>query len=396
MSATAVITTAAATAQTIAAAGRVTKQAIGTVSELMNEIENLKDKGVTSLSQYAKRTLITSRVYVEDQLATEDVTPKLLKLLNSIYSGFVMCAVGLNNLCADGRTIRQMTAAIATENYSKFLDLMKNFGDEVVATEDNKNNPEKKDDNKENKDGNEKNQKNGENNSTALPKEAELKADSQRLFTGHLLEMRVPAGNNQYVPLYFYVQLIPTVCPQPVMAKFLEAHTSPTLTLRWAMWKAGEISFWKDLVFEADRVSKRKKALKADKDGILREIEDHRAKMLKQKLANYKTKEAQARQRNLCNSIVVCTKRTIDTVCRDIGINLKSFSQRQTLMEDMFAIMLVVVDTNYGTIDLYMNGIDARGEYTSKMIEATSKNGGDAIGMKELLAVMSAGGMPKF
>lgn len=390
MSAAAVITTAAATAQTVAAAGKVTKQAIGTVSELMNEIENLKDKGVTSLSQYAKRTLITSRVYVEDQLATEDVTPKLLKLLNSIYSGFVMCAVGLNNLCADGRTIRQMTAAIATENYSKFLDLMKNFGDEVISTEDNKGNPEKKDDN------NEENQKNGGNNSTALPKEAELKAESQRLFTGHLLEMRVPAGNNQFVPLYFYVQLIPTVCPQPVMAKFLESHVSPTLALRWAMWKAGEISFWKDLVFEADRVAKRKKALKADKDGILREIEDHRAKMLKQKLANYKTKDAQARQRNLCNSIVVCTKRTIDTVCRDIGVNLKSFSQRQTLMEDMFAIMLAVVDTNYGTVDLYMNGIDARGEYTSKMIEATSKNGGDAIGMKELLAVMSAGGMPKF
>lgn len=387
MSAAAVITTAAATAQTIAAAGKVTKQAIGTVSELMNEIENLKDKGVTSLSQYAKRTLITSRVYVEDQLATEDVTPKLLKLLNSIYSGFVMCAVGLNNLCADGRTIRQMTAAIATENYSKFLDLMKNFGYEVVATEDNKDNPEKKDDNKENSE---------KNQSPALPKESELKSESQRLFTGHLLEMRVPAGNNQFVPLYFYVQLIPTVCPQPVMAKFLEAHVSPTLSLRWAMWKAGEISFWKDLVFEADRVSKRKKALKADKDGILREIEDHRAKMLKQKLANYKTKDAQARQRNLCNSIVVCTKRTIDTVCRDIGVNLKSFSQRQTLMEDMFAIMLAVVDTNYGTVDLYLNGIDARGEYTSKMIESVSKNGGDAIGMKELLAVMSAGGMPKF
>ena len=110
-------------------------------------------------------------------------------------------------------------------------------------------------------------------------------------------------------------------------------------------------------------------------------------------MANYKNKDAEARRRNICNSIVIVTKRTIDGVCRDNGINLKSFSQRQELMQDTFAVMLAVVDTNYGTIDLYMNGIEGRGEYTAKMIDAASKKK-DAFDVKELLTLISAGSMP--
>lgn len=384
MSATAVITTAATVAGAIGNAAAKTNQAIGTMSELMDHIRDLKDRGVVSLSQYAKRTLLTSRVYVEDQLASEDITPKLLKVLNSIYTGLIMCSMGLNYLCKDGRTIRSMTNAIATESNNNFLDMLKGFGDAEPSTEANA--PKKVD-----------GEGSGDNNQNIpLPKEKELKSDSEKLFVGRLLEMLIPGGpDGKAIPLYFYVQLLPIVTPSPVMYKFLEAHTSPTLAMRWAMWKAGEIKFWKDFVFEADRVAKRKKALQVDKDGILREIEDHRAKMLKQKMANYKVKDAQARARNLCNSIVVCTKRTIDSVCKDIGVNLKSFSQRQSMMEDMFALALAVVDTNYGTVDLYLNGIEARGEYTAKMIDSTSKNGGE-LNMKEVLALISAGSMPRF
>ena len=63
-------------------------------------------------------------------------------------------------------------------------------------------------------------------------------------------------------------------------------------------------------------------------------------------------------------------------------------------MQDIFAVMLCVVDTNYGTVDLYMNGIEGRGEYNTKMIEAATKNK-DAFDVKELLTLISAGSMPQ-
>ena len=372
--------TVSAAATTTVAVGSKIKETLGTISELMDRIHDCRDMNVTSLTAFAKRTLITSRVYVEEQLSTEDVTYKLLKVLNSIYSGFIMCAVGLTNLVVGGRTVREMLNPIATENFIKFNDLIASgFGDpEKKAT------PALEDNNQQ------------QDNIGALRvDEKKLESASDKLFTGRLLSMNVPTPDGKAFPLYFYVQLLPKVIPEVVMSEFLRANMSPTRSFRWAQWRAGEISFWKDFVFEADRVAKRQKALKADKDGILREVEDHRARMLKKKMANFKTKEAYARQRNLCNSIIICTKRTMDNCCQEIGVNLKNVAQRNEFMDDLFAVMLAVVDTNYGTIDLYMNGIEGRGEYTSKAIDAATKNGKE-LDMKEIMTLISAGSAPRF
>lgn len=369
-----------ATATTAAVAvGSKLKETLGTISELMERIHDCRDMNVTSLTAFAKRTLITSRVYVEEQLSNEEITYKLLKVLNSIYSGFVMCAMGLNNLVMGGRTIRDMLNPIATENFVKFNDLIASgFGD--PSLEDNS-------------------QQSSEDDKQKDPKlsinEKKLETTSDKLFTGRLLSMDIPTPDGKTFPLYFYVQLLPKVIPEIVMSEFLRANMSPSRAFRWAQWKAGEISFWKDFVMEADRVTKRQKAIRADKDGILREVEDHRARMLKKKMANFKTKEAYARQRNLCNSIIVCTKRTMDNCCQEIGVNLKNVTQRNELMDDLFAVMLVVVDTNYGTVDLYMNGIEGRGEYTSKAIDSATKSGKE-LDMKEIMTLISAGSAPRF
>ena len=123
-------------------------------------------------------------------------------------------------------------------------------------------------------------------------------------------------------------------------------------------------------------------------------MEDKRSAALKKKVAQMKDKAT--RRRNLCNSIIICTKRSLDNVCKDLGINMKSYAQRDELMNDLMAIMLCVVDPNYGTVDLYMNGIEARGEYNAKMIDAASKSGKDQLDVKEMLTLISAGSMPKF
>lgn len=368
------------------------KKVIGTISELNATINDLKDASVSSLSAYTKRTLISSRVYVEDQLANEDITPKIMKLLYQMYSSFILSAIGLTNLIASGKTIRTMMSAISTENFQSFTDIIKaQFGDAFIgaSVENNAQTNAPTDPNL---------AKDPKVDYSAQAKEMEAKG--AHLFCGNLLEVSIPTDDRtQTVKLYFYVQLLPTVTPSAVMYEFLYAHSSPSLKLRWAMWKAGEISFWKDFVFECDRVEKRKKALKVDKDGILREMEDHRnanfRKKTKQLTDLQKVKQREFRH-NLANSMVICTKRTIDNVCKDLGINMKNFTQRQALMNDAMAVMMVVVDTNYGTVDLYMNGIEARGEYTSKMIDAVTKGKSDPLDMKELLTLISAGSMPRF
>lgn len=378
MASAASVATTVATAKAVYEGG---KKAIGTISELCGVIDSLKDMSSASLTNYVKRTLISGRVYVEDQLGSEEITPKIMKMLYSMYSGFILCAVGLSNLVGASKTVRPMLTAISTENFHSFIDTVKEkFGDAFAGAslEDN----------------------NQDNRAVSVAAaEKKMKTESAALFTGNLLEVSVPTENGGSAKLYFYVQLLPQVIPGPVMYQFLYAHASPSLSLRWAMWKAGEISFWKDFVFEVDRAEKRKKALKVDRDGILREMEDHRNANFRKKLDQLKDKQKMKNReyrQNLANSMVICTKRTIDEICKDLGINMRNFSQRQAMMNDSMIIMLCVVDTNYGTVDLYMNGIEGRGEYTAKMVEAATKGDKEAFDVKELLALMNAGSMPRF
>ncbi len=376
-----------ATAATVYGASKTavdaTKAAVGSISDLMTVLDTLKDRNISALSAYTKRTLITSRVYVEDQLAQEDITPKLLKMLNSMYTGFVFCALGMNNMIASGKTVREMTNPVATEAFVSFLDKIKNdFGDlpVTVATEANAPKTDPKD------------KKN--DSPLQMLNEKEMKEAAVALFTGRLLEIKIPDGTGAAVPIYFYVQLLPNIIPSVLMEQFVTVNTDPSKSLRLAMWKAGEISFWKDFIMESDRVAKRAKALKADKEGILREMEDHRQSSFMKKLKGLFQKGNGGRH-NDANTIIICTQRTMDKACRDIGINIKNYTQRQNMMNNTMSVMICVVDTDYGTVNLYMNGIEGRGEYSAKMIDSCAKTK-DGFDVKDILTLISAGSMPRF
>ena len=116
------------------------KETIDTVSNLMEVVEEAKDRGISSLSEYTKQTLITSRVYIEDVISGEPTVMNILKLCNQIYAGMVFCVLGLNNVISGGRTVRQMLGAVATEDiYKSASELVKGFGDAEPSNEANDN-----------------------------------------------------------------------------------------------------------------------------------------------------------------------------------------------------------------------------------------------------------------
>ena len=217
---------------------------VGTIGELKSWIENIKDRSINSLTEYTKKTHITSRVYIEDSISREEGIKPIITMCNYIYGGLVISAIGMSQMVAGGKTVREMVDMVATEDYHEFVDLIKSqFGEnnvKVVASMEG---------NDDKKTGN------------ATAKEMELK---KSLFSGRLLEVKLDAGSGKTVNIYFFVQLIPYVTSGTVLKQFVSNNFSPSMASRWAKFKAGEISFWKDFIFEADRVAEKKKALKAD------------------------------------------------------------------------------------------------------------------------------------
>ena len=369
---------------TAAAGAKAAADGVQTLSELWSQ---LLDRQTNSLTAFTKKTLISSRVYIEDGIAAEPIIPNLMKLANRMYAGMVFAALGLSQAISGGKTVRDMLSPVATENFMKISDLIaQNFGDLVPGNEalENKDEDDKKTPKEKSDDA---------KRACAEINEKNIKVDAADLFCGKLLEITLGRGDNA-VKVPFFVQLFPYILPKIVLEEFMSNHIDPPKALRKAAWKAGEISFWKDFVFECDRVQKRKKALIADKAGILREIEDIRAGQFGKSLRNFLVAKGSV-NRNAASSIVIIRKATLDKLCRDFGINMKNMADRQRIFSNIFGMMIFAYDPDYNTIDLYMNGINARGEYTAAMVQSATKKD-DALDLKTLLTIMAAGGAPKF
>lgn len=356
-------------------------ETLGTVQELWNAIKDCKDRSITSLSEYTKKTMIMSRAYIEDSLTREDGTLPIMKFVNQMLSGFVLTAMGMQNLASGGRTVREMASMISTEDFHSFVDLIKEkFGDQnvkVSAALESK---------KEDKDP--------EGTASA----GKVKSEPQQvdtLFTGRLVEVKIADGKGHDIPLYFYVQIAPFSTPTSVMEQFLSTNFKPDTASRWAKFKAGEIKFWRDFVFEADLVKKRKKALKADKDGILREIEDRKQNQVLKAFNNWNPFGSV--RHNVASSIIVVSRRTIDKLLKDDGLDYRRYDVRQKIMNSTMSMMLVVYDPNYNTVDLYLNGISSGGNYSLDQIkDSVGKGNKDAIDLKTLMTILSSGQTPRF
>lgn len=362
--------------------GKAKNDAIQGIGQLMAILNEYKDRKINSLTQFNAKYLISSRVYIEEEIASDPLVPSLLKLANQIFAGQVVTAIGLNNICCGGKTAREMLSPVSAEAFVDIVATLKEqYGKDqvqVTALEAN-GDPELKEEVK-------------KLNSVGSKSDVE-KVDATHLFCGRLMELKV-GSKEDAATIYFYVQLFPYILPKIVLEAFISNNIDIPKEIRKAQMKAGEISFWKDYVFEIDRVAKRKKALMMDKDGILREVEQNRQTSLFRSLVSFFQK-AESRNRNTASTITIIRKSTLDKLCRDYGLNMKNFADRQNIFTNTFGMMMFVYDPDYNTIDLYMNGIQARGEYNVAMVQSAAKKD-DAMDIKQLLTIMAAGNAPKF
>lgn len=353
---------------------------IGSVLQLMEYIRDAKDRSIDSLSEYTKKTMVMSRAYIETSLTDEDGITPIMKFVNKMLFGFVTCAVGLNQTISGGRTVRDMTSVISTEDFHNFVETIRDkFGDQnvtirdVAGLEDN-------------------NQKETDEEVQKVGGFKEMKINED-LFSGRLVECTIAIGNNDSkVTFYFYVQVIPYNLPSKVMEQFIGMNFPPSFANRWAAFRAGEISFWKDLVFEADLVQKRQKALKADREGILREVEDHKQKQISKSIVAMSP--VANKNHNSASSILIVSRRTIERVMKDMGLDYRRYDVREKIMNSTMSLLLVVFDPNYNTVDIFVKGIQHAGNYSIEKIKASvGKESKDD--MKTLMQMLAAGSMPR-
>lgn len=372
------------------------------------------EKKMPSLTAYGHQANVMGRVYIEENIAQDDIAIPLMSILNQMYCCWIITALGIDSMCADGRTVRERLQLVSGESFTDQLlnDITANFGSAKPKVRP-----------------------------SCEAKVIEMDLESQRLVCGRLIELDFlmqtvttdtttinehskteeyegPLNDRSSITattskldktgtnvkeskikgslskVYMYVQLVPYILKTEVAEQFMGLNFTPTLAQRVQQLKAGEIGFIKDFIFAKDLIKKQSTALKKDNTGIVNEMLIRQRNSLFRYVAGLTNFLPE--RHNLANAIMILDKQTFDRTCRDAHIDFDNYISRNKFFLKTFSMVMCVVDPMYGTMKMYFAGIPTVGTYSYTMINKIGSKGKDSFDLKEVMTAFSQGQAPRF
>ena len=367
----------------------------------------------TSLTEFAKQSMINSRVYIEKNLATDEILTPLMQNIMSLYCGLVFTAVNLNQNICGSKTVRDISSTVSSaeafdarqksNTFDSAMSLMKDYF--VGSNKDNLlNRPYASMKRNDANDANRTqiisdNRQDNRNYSTST--KIDLKTNSVidpepksvSLPSGRILNIPMLTDGKSTFNLQLLIQLFPFFIETDVAQEFINLNFTPSFWRRFTQFQAGEISFFKDFIFSCDLREKRMKALIKDKTGGLADMINKQKNAVASHWMNFLRKPG-TEKINIASTILILNKNSVDKALNKNGIDLKSSSNRKKFFENSYCMMLVVVDQMYNEVDIYYNGIEAVSTFKYEQIKRESKK--DSTDLVSIMKSYAQGLAPKF
>lgn len=377
---------------------------------LINAIQSANSP--TSLTEFAKQSMINSRVYIEKNLATDEILTPLMQNIMSLYCGLVFTAVNLNQNICGSKTVRDISSTVSSaeafdarqksNTFDSAMSLMKDYF--VGSNKDNLlNRPyasmKRNSDNDANRTQiiSDNRQIDNRNYSTKIDLKTNSVIDpepkSVSLPSGRILNIPMLTDGKSSFNLQLLIQLFPFFIETDVAQEFINLNFTPSFWRRFTQFQAGEISFFKDFIFSCDLREKRMKALIKDKTGGLADMINKQKNAVASHWMNFIRKPG-TEKINIASTILILNKNSVDKALNKNGIDLKSSSNRKKFFENSYCMMLVVVDQMYNEVDIYYNGIEAVSTFKYEQIKRESKK--DSTDLVSIMKSYAQGLAPKF
>lgn len=377
---------------------------------ILDAIQTFEDATSTSLFQYTKRAVIMSRVFIEKNLAGEEIlTPLMLNIMN-IYTGLIMTALNMNQYVYGSKKVRDAMSVVATESLSEApADLQSKFNDYFLGSQAKLMLSDRSkhelhagmegisDINLTHSDGT---PFGGNEYPTSIGS-----VKDAGIVPNDIKETTLPSGrviavdfgsnkgaNGGTFKVNMYLQLLPTFIPTDVAHQFIEMNFTPSVRQRWMQVSAGEISFFKDFLLGQDRRKKRFKALRDDKTGALKEMIERQENNLSSSWL--KLAQVTPERQNIANTILIFEKNSFDRACNNAGLKFKDFNSRQKFFNKTFSMIVATVDPMYNRIDMYYHGLNAMSTFTFDQMKKNSKT--EAVDLMAMMKTFANGMAPKF
>lgn len=356
------------------------------LNHVLNTIHNLEDGASLSLTQYVKRSIVSSRVFIDNTLASEEILKDLMSTIMNLYAGFILTAFSMNQYCTCTKQVRDMMTIVATENFNlnpKFVkEAFRNYfaglediGDIIEDTV---------------KGRYETLTTNQRNTGTDTNISAKHVAE-QTLPSGRIINVKMNVNGKEF-SFDMFLQLAQTFVPPDVARQFVKLNFNPSFSQRWLQCKAGEISFISDLIMCQDLRKQRMTALKHDKNGVLTDMVERQQNNLEN--AWLKLSQIEPQRQNIANTILVFEKNNFDKACSEAGLKFSNYDSRQKFFTKTFSFIIAVVDPMYNKINVYFNGLPAVSTFTFDQIK--KKAGANTTDILAMMKAFSANVAPKF
>lgn len=404
--------TIAATASAAVTGG---KELSNVLSELHQAYEGNKH---TNLASYVKKSLVQSPCFIQESIAEETVINDVIKNLFNLYVGYIICALQMDQHVIGGRRVRDMLSPVSTmgafeslgDEYIESSDLINTFSGSMEAITTTTTSTHS---NKAKNDFNESTNTNSTVTTTTTDPENKYNSDkntwnehtgfrydrdkqfNMSIAAGRTIEITLSTGpDSPPITIPVIVMINSRIVPNPVFEYIFGRDFNLVFHQRWLQYRSGEIRFVKDFIFNIDRLSRRAKALKSDKDGALQDILHQQNKSKLKKVVQFNANDKNNRSYNLANAIIIADEETVKHMSKKSGYNLDRFVDRQYFFNTVYALFIVLVDSRYSRVTIYTNGIEQSATYSYNELKSAASS--DKLSLKEVVEYLTKSQMPRF
>jgi len=339
-------------------------------NDVVDALHRFNDMKAVSLPQFTKPALIESPLFLQESLIEEPAVNDVIKNLYNIYIGYILLALQMNDMVVGNRRIRDVLGTVSTNG----LGLV-GGGESYVGTDQLVAGLEAFGDHGADQVG-------GGGSSTRYSDKG-----SMPISSGRQVEVKFEVGENKApVSVILNVKFNPRVIPESVVEYVLSANFNLDIAKRWLQMQAGEIRFVSDFVFNLDKLDRRAKALKNDKNGALQDI------FRNQNLSTFRTAARAAtgfknRSYNLANSVMILDDHTATLYGKKVGLDFNNLSSRRKFFASTYNLFIVLVDSRYSRATIYTNGIDHSASFSFNELKASGNS--DKTSISEIMEYLS-------
>jgi hypothetical protein len=157
------------------------------------------------------------------------------------------------------------------------------------------------------------------------------------------------------------------------------------LVERYHGWRAGRLSFWKDLVLCRDLIEAHRNAAIRDKSGTYSEIMARNRNAVGAGLLERNPSMA------VFSTLCIMSASTLNSIEAKMGGSINNSRVRNTLFDTTKMMILAVIDPGYETVTFYTHGIAGHTEIPLRALKTSKKDDG---GVMDIMKAFLAGRSP--